>query len=239
LLICLLSGMAAVHTAGLAGEPQDAAARLEATARRLLEVERHYFDERRASQWEAIYARQHPRLQERITLPFFVNRNGRAAYDTPDVQPKPQAPTGPLIVPAPPPSDRILPARDILGHPTERKYRFYANPWVHIERWRFETVSVSPDGRYGKVDVQLDVTETLPPQLFKMDVKIPEERVYTDYWENIEGEWRVALMVHQPSISGSRWTEVFIPNELEQLNQIEWVAFDPGSLNPSDPAGGK
>ena len=232
-----LAGLILLAGLALAGEARGLGDRLTEKAHDLLSVEQAYFQERMESRWEAIYARQHPRFQEKISYALFVNRNGLVAYDTPEVHPKPGPVRGPLVPPPLPPDDRILPSYDALGLPTTRRYRFYANPWVRIEKVRYDKVAVSADGRFGRVELKLRVVETLPPNLFRVRMEIPQVRSHTDYWEFVEGRWRVALMVHRPAVSGTRLTTVYVPNALEEFNQVEWIEFDPSALSPRFPTG--
>lgn len=202
-----------------------------ADARAVLNVQEQYFKDRTSSKWEAIYERQHPKLKEIVTLEFFINRYGLAGYDTPDMVK--QRASGPLSI-MPPPPDIITIPRDGLGFPTTRRYRIIPNPWVRIDRHRYESVGISPDGRWARVNMKLDVTEKLPPNLFKVDMVIPHTRQRYEYWEKVDGRWVVALMVHRLSISGSKIPVTFIPQNIEELDAIDWVEFDPKQLNTQE-----
>ncbi len=200
-------------------------------ARELLQVQEQYFKDRMESKWEAIYERQHPKTKEIVTLEFFINRYGLVGYDTPDLVK--QRAKGPLYV-MPPPSDVVTIPRDGLGFPTTRRYRIIANPWVTIKDHRYEKVGISPDGRWARVDMQLDVIEKLPPHLFKVDMVIPHTRQMYEYWEKVDGKWSVALLVHRLSISGSKIPVIFIPQNIKELDAIDWIEFDPDKLNAQE-----
>ncbi len=200
-------------------------------ARELLKIERQYFEDRTASRWDEIYQVQHPRLKKRITRELFINRAGLVGFDTVDLL-KSRRSGGLSIMP--PPNDVVTTPRDALGFPTTRSYRIIANPWVNIDEHHFNRVWISPEGRYARVDVKLDVTERLPSHLFRVDMVLPHTRDHFDYWEKVDGEWVVALMVHRVSISGSKIPVIFIPQQIEALDKIKWIGFDPEKLKTAE-----
>ncbi len=200
-------------------------------ARELFQIEKQYMQDRLHSRWDEIYKRQHPDLKKRITRELFINRDGMAGYDTPDLLKSRKA--GGLSI-LPPPSDVVTTPRDPLGFPTSRKYRIIANPWVQIKKHRYDRVWLSPDGRYARVDVKLDVTERLPPHLFRMDIVLPHTREHFDYWEKVDGKWVVALMVHRLSFSGAVIPVMFSPKKMDELDKIKWVEFDPAKLETKE-----
>ncbi len=200
-------------------------------ARDLFKIEKQYFEERTQSRWDEIYKRQHPELKKRVTQELFINRDGMAGYDTVDLLQSRKA--GGLSI-LPPPSDVVTTPRDALGFPTSRKYRIIANPWVKIKKHRYDRVLISPDGRYARVDVKLDVDERLPPHLFRVDLVVPHTREHFDYWEKVDGNWVVALMVHRLSLSGGKIPVTFLPKKMDELDKIEWIEFDPKKLETQE-----
>ena len=226
-LLCMLYAGFVAGSPEVIASPQPAPPTVE-DAREVLKIEEQYFKDRTESKWEAVYERQHPKLKEIVTLEFFINRYGLVGHDTPDLLE--QRARGPLYV-MPPPSDVVTIPRDGLGFPTTRHYRIIANPWVRINNHHYDSIGISPDGRWARVDMKLDVTEKLPPHLFKVDMVIPHTRQRYEYWEKVDGKWVVALSVHRLSISGSKIPVIFIPENIEELDAIEWIEFDPKQLN--------
>ncbi|QPJ62014.1 MAG: hypothetical protein G3M70_09065 [Candidatus Nitronauta litoralis] len=224
-LLVLATGIALAPLKGLAGDTRILPNVHDAWE--LFKIEKKYMEARVHSRWDEIYSHQHPDLKKRVTRELFINRDGLAGFDTVDLLKSRKA--GGLAV-LPPPRDVVATPRDPLGFPTSRKYRIIPNPWVKIDQHRYDRIWLSPDGRYARVDVKLDVQERLPPHLFRMDIVLPHTRDHFDYWEKVDGKWVVALMVHRISFSGSVIPVLFSPKKMDELDKIEWIGFDPAKL---------
>lgn len=215
-----------------ARNPSAASPSMQEEARRLLAIEEQYFQDRLQSNWQAIYNRQHTKFKKRVPFPYFVNTNGLTAYDSPGLLARPQWGG---VAATKPTAGVVEINRDPLGLAAPPKYLIIPSPWVRIDRHRYAKLWISKDGKFAKVDVKLDVTERLPPHLFKIDMVFPHTRDHTDYWEKIDGQWQVALMVHKTSVSGGKFPMLFVPNALDRYNLMEWIPFDPKTLKPGDP----
>ena len=189
-------------------------------ARNLINVEQDYFQKRMASDWPAIYDQQHPAFKKRISYEEFVFYDGRIAYDFWD-WPSNRVSGGALA-----PSKQFIRdnqgKKDMLGFPALRKYKMASNPLVTIERSEIEKVSISKNGLFAKVTSRYYGKETLHPAIVKAIMVIPFEQTFVDYWEKVDGKWKITILQDPASISGNTLYHL-IPYDLDAWDHIEFV----------------
>jgi len=196
-------------------------------ARTLYQLNETYFTERQASDWVAIYRRQHPRFRRNIPFIQFVNLEGRVAFK------EVENPEAHLSGASMDPEDlktKLYQKRDLLGFPTTRPYRIFPNPWITIKKHRIQKISISEDHRFAKVETEYDLREQLDPAIFRVILVIDRVETLTDYWEKVDGRWVVPLMINKLSLSGHKMIYFFTPRNREDLDTMRFVEIDPARV---------
>jgi len=120
--------------------------------------------------------------------------------------------------------------RDVLGFPRPYHYKWYKNPFITVQRYSLDRVSISEDGQYAMVEITLRGRERLNPALVRGDIVFDMTRPHIDYWEKVDGKWVITVLVDRTSISGGMKTLYLIPNNNDAWEKKEYVHIDPGSL---------
>ncbi len=191
-------------------------------ARELYQINEEYYKERKRSDWESIYNKQHPKFRKQVTLIEFINLEGRVPYK----EPKPVVHVSGVPLQSEEIKTKKYVSRDPLGFPRKISYRIFPNPWITIKGRRVKKLSISPDGKYGKVETEYDLIEKLDPLMFRVHMDINRKEIVTDYWEKVGNQWVVPLMVQNVSLSGGKVVNYFSPNNLKDLNKIKFVESD-------------
>ncbi len=208
---------------GIATEPQRAFS-VSNEAKKLATVERDYFLKRINNDWKGIYQYQNPRFKEKISaeeLEFFEGRvvinyrtNGHIS--------------GGLL-----PSVEYIkthPRRnDMLGFPRTMKFKWYFSSHIDVRDYILESIAISKDGKYAKVSITLTGEEVLPKHLFRHEYTMDFEKPWVDYWEKVNGQWKVTLLQRKAHISGTK-VHHFVPNEIEEWNKIDFIQVPGGKL---------
>ena len=191
-------------------------------ARELFQTNEAYYKERKSSNWEAIYNRQHPKFRKQVTLIEFINLEGRVPFK----KPKPVVHVSGVPLQNEDIKTKKYISRDPLGFPRKIPYRIFPNPWITIKGRKVKKVSISPDGKYGKVETEYNIKEKLDPIMFRVNMDIDRKESVIDYWEKVEDRWVVPLMVQNVSPSGGKVVNYFSPNNLKDLEKIKFVELD-------------
>jgi len=117
-----------------------------------------------------------------------------------------------------------------LGFPRQHYYKWFYNPFIIVKNYELETISISKDGKYAKVEIKLKGTERLNPALVREDISFDMNRTHIDYWEKVDGKWAITVLADTSSISGAVTTMYFIPNNNDAWEKKEYVHFDSESL---------
>ncbi len=195
-------------------------------ARTLAALQKDYFAKRQAGKWKSLYAYQHPQFQKKVSLEEYKFFEGRVVHDYRDTAD--QHVSGGLM-----PSLAYIKKnpekKDALGFPAPRSYRWFTNPFVKVNGYTLEKVSISEDGRHAMVVGKLKAREQLNPALVRDNIAFDVEESHIDYWEKVKGRWRIALLAHAASISGSK-VKYLIPSQSPLWEKKKFVHFQAASL---------
>jgi hypothetical protein len=186
----------------------------------LMEIERDYFQKRMAGDWQAIYDLQHPAFKKRITYEEFVFYDGRIAYDFWDWPINRMS--GGALAPSKKFIQDNLEKKDMLGFPALRKYKMVSNPLVTVERGEIEKVSITKNGLFAKVESRYYGKEMLHPGIVRKIMLIPFEQTIVDYWEKVDGKWKITLLQDPIAISGNTFYHL-IPHDADAWERMEFV----------------
>ena len=196
-------------------------------AKMLAQLEDGFFKKRLNNDLKGVYDYQHPIYKEKISLEEFLYFEGRLLTD---YRSGIQAHiSGGMI----PPLDVIKKnpnKRDVLGFPRPYHYKWFTNPFVIVQRYSLERISISEDGQYGVVEIMLRGKERMNPALVRGDISFDMMRPHVDYWEKVDGKWVVAVLSDATSVSGGIKTTYFIPNNDDAWGKKEYIQIDPASL---------
>ncbi len=190
-------------------------------AKKLAALQKDYFAKRKASQWKSLYAYQHPQFQKKVSLEEYKFFEGRVPHDYRDGAN--QHVSG-AMTPSLAHIKKNPEKKDPLGFPIPRTYRWFTNPFIKVNDYVLEKVSISQDGRYAMVAGKLKARERLNPALVRDNVAFDVEEPHIDYWEKVKGRWRIALLTNAASISGSR-VKYFIPDQAPQWEKKKFIHF--------------
>ncbi len=193
-------------------------------AKKLAGLEVDYFQKKIRNDWKALYGYQHPDFRERVSVEEFQFFDGRVLYNYRDAAD--HHVSGGLT-----PSLEFIKSnpekKDVLGFPVPRKYRWFSNPFITIQGYDLKRVSISENGNYAMVEVELRGIEKLNPAVVRADIQFDVKKPYVDYWEKVDGQWKIALMVNAASISGGSKVRYFIPNSNAAWEKMKFIAYVP------------
>jgi len=196
-------------------------------AKILAKLEDDYFKKRLNNDLKGAYQFQHPAYKEKISLEEFLYFEGRLVSGYRDGI---QAHISGVMVP---PLDYIMKnpvKRDVLGFPRPSRYKWFDNPFIYVKRYTLERISISEDGNYAMTEIMLKGRERLNPALVRGDISFDMMRPHIDYWEKVDGQWVITVLIDNSAISGSRKTLYFIPNNNDAWKKMEYVHIDSSSL---------
>lgn len=193
-------------------------------AKKLAGVEVDYFLKKINSDWEGLYGYQHPDFRERVSLEEFQFFDGRVLYNYRDGMA--HHVSGGLT-----PSLKFIKShpkkKDVLGFPVPRKYKWFATPFITINDYGLKRVSISENGNFAMVEVTLKGIEKLNPAMVREDIQFEVEKPHTDYWEKIDGKWKITLLADAAAISGGAKVRYFIPNSNAAWEKMKFIAYVP------------
>lgn len=196
-------------------------------AKILAKREEGYFKKRLNNDLKGAYQYQHPAYKEKISLEEFQYFEGRLISGYREGM---QAHISGVMIP---PLDYIKKnpgKRDALGFPRPSRYKWFVNPFITVKGYSLERISISKDGKYAMTEIMLKGRERLNPALVRGDIAFDMKRTHIDYWEKVDGQWVITVLVDNSSISGSRKTLYFIPNNNDAWKKMEYVQIDSPSL---------
>jgi len=212
----------------LSGEGQtDPGPDLLQEAKKLAGLEVDYFQKKIHNDWKSLYGYQHPDFRKNVSIEEFQFFEGRVLYNYRD--------EGAHHV-----SGGLTPSldfiknnpekKDALGFSVPRKYRWFSNPFITIKGYDLKRVSVSENGNYAMVEVELRGTEKLNPSVVRGDIHFDVKKPHVDYWEKVDGQWKITLLADAASISGGSKVRYFIPNNNSAWGKMKFIAYVPRSL---------
>jgi hypothetical protein len=211
------------QTPGIATEPAGSFS-ASAEAKILAAIEKDYFNKRVNNDWKGIYQYQNPRFKEKVSAEELEYFEGRVVinYRTDGHI------SGGLL-----PSREYIKAnprrKDALGFPRTMQYKWYFSSHINIKDYSLESIALSKDGKYAKVNITLSGREVLPKHLFRHEYEMAFNRPWVDYWEKIDGQWKVALLQRKFSISGVK-VHYFVPDDYAQWNKKDFIQIPAGKL---------
>ena len=196
-------------------------------AKTLAKLEDDYFKKRLNNDLKGAYQYQHPVYKEKIILEEFQYFEGRLISD---YRKGMQAHISGVMVPSLEHIKKNTGKRDVLGFARPSRYKWFENPFIKIKRYSLEQISISEDGKYAMTEIMLTGREQLNPVLVRGNIEFDMQRTHIDYWEKVNGQWVITVLMDNSSISGSRKTLYFIPNNNDAWKKMEYVQVDSASL---------
>jgi hypothetical protein len=193
-------------------------------AKKLAELEVDYFQKKIKNDWKGLYGYQHPDYKKRISFEEYRFFEGRVLYNYRDDQA--HHISGGLT-----PSLEFIKKnpekKDVLGFPQPRKYKWFSNPFITIHSYDLQRVSISKNGNYAMVEVELRGIEKLNPAVVRADIQFDIKKPHVDYWEKVDGTWKISLLADAASISGGAKVHYFIPNSNAAWEKMKFIAYVP------------
>lgn len=196
-------------------------------AKTLAKLEEDFFKKRLNNDLKGAYDYQHPAYKKKISLEEFLYFEGRLVTD---YRSGAQAHISGGMIPPLGFIKKNPRKKDALGFPRPYHYKWFVNPYISVQRYSLERISISEDGRYAMVEIMLKGRERLNPALVRGDISFDMSRPHIDYWEKVDGKWVITVLVDQSSISGGKKSTYFIPNTNDAWEKKEYVKIDPASL---------
>ncbi len=193
-------------------------------AKTLYKLEEDYYHRRLKSDWNAIYAYQHPKLRENITLDEFKFYDGRIGRNFLLMNPLHVSGAGQQF------REYIKKHKhkvDMLGFPIPHKYRLFKNPTTRPKTFQITNIDISKNGKYAKVGFVVTGKGLFPPEIWRGVKEIPVKEEITDFWEKVDGQWKLTLLQKNLNISGSDKKFFMIPENSKHWDHMEFVSIDP------------
>jgi hypothetical protein len=196
-------------------------------AKTLAKLEDDYFKKRLDNDLKGAYQYQHPAYKEKISLEEFLYFEGRliSNYRT-----GMQAHISGVMIPTLEHIKKNTGKRDVLGFARPSRYKWFENPFIKVKKYSLEQISISEDGKYAMTEIMLTGRERLNPALIRGNIVFDIKRTHIDYWEKVNGQWVITVLIDNSSISGSKKTLYFIPNNNDAWKKMEYVQVDSASL---------
>ena len=196
-------------------------------AKTLAKLEDDYFKKRLDNDLKGAYQYQHPAYKEKISLEEFLYFEGRliSNYRT-----GMQAHISGVMIPTLEHIKKNTGKRDVLGFARPSRYKWFENPFIKVKRYSLEQISISEDGKYAMTEIMLTGRERLNPALVRGNIVFDMKRTHIDYWEKVNEQWVITVLIDNSSISGSKKTLYFIPNNNDAWKKMEYVQIDSASL---------
>ena len=77
------------------------------------------------------------------------------------------------------------------------------------------------------VEVELRGIEKLNPAVVRDDIQFNVVKPHVDYWEKVDGQWKITLLADAASISGGSKVSYFIPNSNAAWEKMKFIAYVP------------
>ncbi|MFQ5451488.1 MAG: hypothetical protein ACE5E9_12740 [Nitrospinaceae bacterium] len=193
-------------------------------AAKLAAREADYFQKRQQSDWQALYNYQHPRFRKNVSFEEFKYFEGRVAFNYRN------SGTNHL-------SGGLTPSlayiktnpekRDALGNPQPRHFKWFKNPFIRVRDFAIKKISISKDRKYAMVAVELRGREKLNPALVRGNMEFDFKKPHVDYWEKVNGRWKIALLANPASISGGSRVMYYIPNDNSAWEKMQFIEVPP------------
>jgi hypothetical protein len=193
-------------------------------AKKLAELEVDYFQKKIQNDWKALYAYQHPDFRERVSLEEFQYFDGHVLYNYREESA--HHVSGGLT-----PSLEFIKKnpqkKDALGFSHPRKYLWFSNPFITIQGYGLKRVSISEEGNHAMIEVELRGIEKLNPAVVRGDLQFDIKKLHVDFWEKVDGAWKISLLADAASISGGTKLNYFIPNSNAAWEKMKFISFVP------------
>jgi hypothetical protein len=196
-------------------------------AKTLAKLEDDYFKKRLDNDLQGVYQYQHPAYKEEISLEEFLYFEGRLISN---YRKEMQAHISGGMIPPLEYIKKNTGKRDILGFPRPSRYKWFENPFIKVKGYSLEQISISKDGKYAMTEIMLTGRERINPALVRGNIVFDMKRTHIDYWEKMNGQWVITVLMDNSSISGSKKTLYFIPNNNDAWKKMEYVKVDSTSL---------
>jgi len=199
----------------------------------LFDREKQLFNARKNVDWGKMYSFQHPDFRKKISVEEMRYFEGWAASDYRE-EAKQNAHISGAYVPSVDYMKKHIYKTDPLGFPVKRRYDWSENPFITINTFSLEKISISTDGKYAKLKVMLKGRERLNPAIvrgghYEFAVQYPT----TDYWEKVNGNWVITLLSKPTNLSGAGALKYFDPNNKSGWGKAEFVEINPLDLKLS------
>jgi hypothetical protein len=196
-------------------------------AKTLAKIEDDYFKKRLNNDLKGAYQFQHPAYKKKISLEEFLYFEGRLLSSYRKVL---KVHISGLMIPSLEHIKKNTGKRDVLGFPRSSRYKWFENPFIKVKGYSLEQISISEDGKYAMTEIMLTGIEQLNPALVRGNIAFEMKRTHIDYWEKVNGQWVITVLIDNSSISGAKKTLYFIPNNNDAWKKMEYVQVDSVSL---------
>ncbi|GJL78618.1 MAG: hypothetical protein NPINA01_16070 [Nitrospinaceae bacterium] len=193
---------------------------------KLAALEKDYFQKKINNDLKGVYSYQHPEFKKHVSVEEFQFFDGRVVYNY-------RMATEHHISGGLMPSLAFIKAnpvkKDALGFPQQRKFRWFANPFITVQNYDLKKISISEDGNYAMVAVELKARERLNPAMVRGDIEFDTQQPFVDYWEKVDGKWKITLLADAAAISGGSKVRYFIPNNNAGWEKTKFIVYVPRS----------
>jgi hypothetical protein len=196
-------------------------------AKTLAKLEDDYFKKRLDNDLKGAYQYQHPTYKKEISLEEFLYFEGRLLSN---YRKGMKAHISGGMIPTLEHIKKNTVKRDALGFGRPSRYKWFENPFIKIKRYSLEQISISEDGKYAMTEIMLTGRERINPALVRGNIAFDMKRTHIDYWEKVKGQWVITVLIDNLSISGSKKSLYFIPNNNDAWKKMEYVQVDSTSL---------
>ncbi len=193
-------------------------------AKKLAGLEVKYFQKKISNDWAGLYGYQHPDFRERVSIEEYQYFDGRVLYD---YREEAMHHVSGGLTPSLEFIKKNPKKKDVLGFSHPRKYKWFSNPFITIQGYDLKRVSISENGNHGMVEVELRGIEKLNPAVVREDIQFDIKKPHIDYWEKVDGTWKIALLADAASISGGAKVRYFIPNSNAAWEKMKFVSYVP------------
>jgi hypothetical protein len=196
-------------------------------AKTLAKREDDYVKKRINNDLKGAYQFQHPAYKEKISLEEFLYYEGRLISDYREGT---QAHISGGMIPSLEHIKKHPRKRDALGFHRPSYYKWFVNPFIKVKNYSLERISISEDGKYAMTEIMLKGSERLNPALVRGDISFDMKRSHIDYWEKVDGQWMITVLIDNSWISGTGKTAYFIPNNNDAWKKMEYFHVDSSNL---------
>ena len=170
--------------------------------KRLYRIQEDYFKKCLVSDWEGIYNYHHPIFKEKISIKEFVFFNGKVDFNY--RQSSRAKISGGYALPTLKYIEENQRNKDMLGYPAPpRKFQITTNPLVKIKSFSIQSVAMTHDKQYAKMNTKISGKMTLPT-IVRAIMKVPFNYPIVNYWEKVDGHWVITLLKDPRNLSGRR-----------------------------------